>query len=339
MKGGCFAFLFSRVFLPMAVSQSNLRGALLALAAFGIYATHDVVVKFLGGSYSAFQIIFFSGLLGFPLVTIMLMGDRTDGNLIPKHPWWTAVRTVSAVLTGVGGFYAFSVLPLAQTYAILFAMPILITLLAIPILGEKIGLRRGIAIVVGLAGVIIVLRPGTVDLNLGHLAALTAATTGAMTSVIVRKIGNDERPVVLMLYPMVANFLVMGCALPFVYFPMPLFHFGALALMAALGITAGLLVIAAYRTAPAIIVAPMQYSQMLWAVLYGWLFFDEGLDLYTGIGAAVIIASGIYIVLREGTPQVSENRPVLENRSRFDTGAFPRIGLWMRLFDRRRTRD
>ena len=319
----------------MPVPQSNLRGALLALAAFGIYATHDVVVKFLGASYTAFQIIFFSGLLGFPIVTMMLMGDRTDGNLIPKHPWWTALRTVSAVLTGIGGFYAFSVLPLAQTYAILFAMPILITLLAIPILGEKIGLRRGIAIGVGLLGVLIVLRPGAVDLNLGHLAALSAAVTGALTSVIVRKIGHDERPILLMLYPMVANFILMGCLLPFVYVPMPVGHFGLLALM---GIVAGMLSIAAYRTAPAIIVAPMQYSQIIWAGFYGWLFFNENLDLYTVAGTAVIIASGIYIVLREGTPQVSENRPVLENRSRLDTGAFPRISLVMRLFDRRSAR-
>ena len=154
----------------MPVSSSNLRGALLSLASFGVYASHDVLVKFLGGSYSPVQTIFFAGLLGFPLMTIMLMSDRTDGNLIPKHPWWTAIRTISAVATGLAGFYAFSVLPMAQCYAIFFAMPILITLLAIPILGERIGLRRGIAVVAGLGGVLIVLRPGEVDLGLGHLA-------------------------------------------------------------------------------------------------------------------------------------------------------------------------
>lgn len=133
----------------MAVVKSNLRGALFALLAFAIFATHDVVVKFLGGLYSPVQIIFFSVLLGFPLVTLMLMGDRSDGHLRPVHPWWTALRTVSAVITGVSAFYAFSVLPLAQTYAILFAAPLLITLLAIPVLGEKVGLRRGLAIVAG----------------------------------------------------------------------------------------------------------------------------------------------------------------------------------------------
>lgn len=320
----------------MPLSQSNLRGALLSLAAFALYATHDVVVKFLGGSYAPFQLIFFAGLLSFPLVTMLLMSDKTDGNLIPKHPWWTAIRTLCAVLTGLGGFYAFSRLPLAQTYAIFFAMPLLITLLAIPILGEKVGVRRGIAVVVGLAGVIIVLRPGEVELNLGHLAALSAATTGALAAVIVRKIGADERSVVLMLYPMMANFLLMGMVLPFVYFPMPVFHFGMLALMACLGLAGGLLSIAAYKTAPAIIVAPMQYSQILWAMFYGWLFFGESVDANTTLGIVVIIASGVYIVLRERTPKVSGHTPVLETRSRFEAPTFPRISLMGRLLDRRR---
>ncbi len=322
----------------MPALNSTLKGALLSLAAFAFYATHDVVVKYLGADYTSFQIIFFSGLMGFPLVTMMLMADRTDGNLIPKHPWWTALRTVSAVATGAMGFYAFSKLPMAQCYAIFFAMPILITLMAIPMLGEKIGLRRGIAVVVGLLGVIIVLRPGQVDLGLGHLAALAAATTGAMTSVIVRKIGNDERSVVLMLYPMVASVILMGLALPFVYVPMPLNHLGLLAVMALLGLIGSVLVIAAYRTAPAIIVAPMQYSQIIWAVIYGYLFFDESMDGYTALGTAVIVASGTYIVLREGTPKVSENRPVLNSQSRLDTGTVPRISLWLRLFERRDNR-
>lgn len=320
----------------MPVAPSDLRGALLSLAAFGVYATHDVLVKFLGSSYSPFQTIFFSGLLGFPLITMMLMSDRTDGNLIPKHPWWTVLRTGAAVLNAITGFYAFSVLPLAQCYAIFFAMPILITLLAIPLLGEKIGLHRGVAVVVGLLGVIVVLRPGQETLNLGHLAALTAAFLGAITSVLIRKIGQDERPVVLMLYPMVANFVVMAIALPFVYKPMPVEHLGMLGLMSLLGLLGGVLIIAAYRRAPAVIVAPMQYSQILWAVLYGTLFFNETIDQGTIIGTTIIIASGIYIVMREGTPSVSKNRPVLETRSRFETGGFPRISLWMRLFDRRR---
>lgn len=312
------------------IAKSNLRGALFSLAAFGVYATHDAVVKHLGAGYAPFQTIFFSTLLGFPLVTFMLMRDKTDGNLRPKHPWWVAVRTFGAVLNVVAGFYAFTVLPLAQAYAVFFAMPLIITLLSIPILGEKVGLHRGLAVVAGLVGVLIVLQPGSAPMGLGQLSALAAAFTGAFVSIIVRKIGTDERSATLMLYPMTANFLVMGALLPFVYRPMPVGDFGLLALMSCLGFTGGILIIAAYRTAPAIIVAPMQYSQILWATLYGYLFFDEMPELTTAIGTLVIIASGIYIVLREGTPKVSENRPVLESRSRAEIGVYPRISSLLR---------
>jgi S-adenosylmethionine uptake transporter len=314
----------------MALVRSNVRGALMALTAFGIFATHDVVVKFLGSQYSPFQIIFFSVLLGFPLVTVMLMSDRTDGNLRPNHPWWTVLRTGSAVITGVTAFYAFSTLPLAQTYAILFATPLLITLLAIPILGERVGIRRGIAVLVGLIGVLIVLRPGQADLGAGHLAALTAAVFSSLASVIVRKIGQEERSVVLLLYPMMANFLVMGAALPFVYRPMPIEHMAMVGIIALFGFVAMLLVISAYRAAEAVIVAPMQYSQILWASVYGYLFFNESVDLMTALGAGVIIASGIYIVLREDKARVSENRPVLESRSRHETSIMPRISSVLR---------
>lgn len=313
----------------------NLRGALLSLAAFGAYATHDVVVKLLGETFTSFQIMFFSGLMGFPFVTMMLMGDRRDGTLIPAHPWWSALRSVAAVATGVMGFFAFSQLPMATCYAIFFAMPLLITLMAIPMLGEKVGMRRGIAVIAGLLGVLIVLRPGGGDgFSIGHLAALGAAVTGALTSVIVRKIGQRERSVVLMLYPMVLTFFAMGAIMPFVYVPMSAVDLGLTAVMAFLGMLGALGIIAAYRTAPAVIVAPMQYSQILWAALYGWLFFEESVDFYTAVGSAVIIASGIYIVLREGTPSVSQNRPVLESRSRMDTGTQPRISSWLKRFER-----
>lgn len=311
----------------MPVVKSNLRGALMALLAFAIYATHDVFVKFLGGQYSAVQIIFFSVVFSFPLVAMMLIGDRNDGNLRPRHPWWTLVRTVSTLITGVSAFYAFSVLPLAQTYAILFAAPLLITVLAIPILGEKVGIRRGLAVAVGLAGVMIVLRPTGTALGLGHAAALMAAVCSSLASVIVRKIGQDERSVVLLLFPMVANFLVLGAALPLVYKPMPIEHLGMIGVIAAFGFVASLFIISAYKNAEAVIVAPMQYSQMIWAIIFGFLIFNETPDRVTLIGAGVIMASGLYIVLRESRAKVSKNSPVLQSRTRHETGTMPRISL------------
>jgi S-adenosylmethionine uptake transporter len=147
----------------MPVNRSNLKGAACALGAFALYATHDVFIKTLGGTFAPFQIVFFSTLLSFPLVTLMMMRDQTRGTLIPVHPWWTALRTCCSVIIAGTAFYAFSNLPLAEVYAILFAAPMLITVLSIPILGERVGIHRWGAVIVGLVGVVIVLRPGASD--------------------------------------------------------------------------------------------------------------------------------------------------------------------------------
>jgi drug/metabolite transporter (DMT)-like permease len=251
-----------------------------------------------------------------------MLRDVGAGNLRPVHPGWTALRTLAVVVTGVSAFYAFSVLPLAQTYAILFAAPLLITVLAIPILGEKVRIRRWIAVLVGLAGVMVVLRPGGADLSLGHAAALLAALTGAFASVIVRKIGREERSEVLMLYPMLGNYICTGAALPFVYQPMQVAHLGLILVISVFGFVAGLCVIAAYRRAEAALVAPMQYSQILWAALYGAVFFDETPDGATLAGSALIIASGLYIVLRES--RVSTTTPVIGTRGRLFAPTSPR---------------
>lgn len=307
----------------------NAKGAFLSLIAFGVYATHDVFIKTLGATYSPIQIVFFSVLLSFPLATVMLMRDAKPGTLLPVHPWWMAVRTVGAVITGVSAFYAFSALPLTQTYAILFATPLLITVLSIPILGETVRLPRWLAVIVGLAGVMVVLRPGATDLTLGHAAAIVAAVAGSVASIVVRKIGAEERTVVLLLYPMVANFVVMGAALAFVYKPMPIEHLGLLAIVSAMAWIAGRFIIAAYQTGEAAIVAPMQYSQIIWASVYGLIFFNESIDKATAVGAAIIIASGLFIVFRESRSGNSENTPVLRTRSRVGTPSAFRISSMM----------
>jgi drug/metabolite transporter (DMT)-like permease len=310
------------------------KGALLSLLAFALYATGDALVKLLGEDYAPFQLIFFSTLFSFPLAMGMMMHDPAPGTLRPIRPGWIAVRSVATVMTALSAFYAFSVLPLAQVYAIAFAQPLLITLLAIPILGERVRLRRGLAVMAGLAGVLVVLRPGSAELGLGHLAALSAAVFGAIASVIVRKVGQEERPIVLLLYPMIANLIVAGLFLPQVYRPIQAEHMALLAFQAALGWSGGVVIIAAYRAAQAAVVAPMQYVQILFAVLYGYVFFQETVDHMTAVGAAIIIASGLYIVLREDNPGTSANRPVTNSQLRPDTGTAPRSSTLQRLLGR-----
>lgn len=317
--------------MPDFGGKSNGKGAALALSAMAIFATHDVIIKHLGQTYSPVQIVFFAALLSFPLLSMILLNDKRGGSLRPTHPGWVFARVVFALAAGFCAFYAFSTLPLAQVYPLLFATPLLITVLSIPMLGEKVGLHRWAAVIIGLIGVIIVVRPGQATLQLGHLAALTSAVCGSMSSIIVRKIGNEERSVVLLLSPILGNVIIMGAALPAVWVPLQLPDLGFMAVIAVFGLSASFLQILAYRAGEAAIVAPMQYSQILWAVLYGSLIFGEKVDVETLIGASVVILSGMYIVFRETRADVSEHQPVLRNRGRPETVTSPRASLLARV--------
>ena len=196
-------------------------------------------------------------------------------------------------------FYSFSVLPLAEVYSLLFSFPLIVTVLSIPILGEVVRAQRWAAVGVGLIGVLIVLRPGATDITAGHVAALTAAFCSAFASVLVRKIGNEERSAVLILYPMLLAIVTMSLAQPAVYQPPSLLHLGMMALVGLFSVIAQHLIILAYRAAPAGVVAPSQYSQIIWATIFGAVFFGESPDAWVAVGASIIIASGVFVVWRE----------------------------------------
>lgn len=301
----------------MATLSPNLRGALLGLLGFAIYATNDVGVKVLGQTYAPIQTLFFLVLFGFPIALVMLVSDPTEASLRPRRPFWVGMRVLGYLVNSLCGFYAFAVLPLAQVYSLLFTGPLMITLLAVPVLGERLGAQRLVAVLVGFGGVLVVLRPGgDPGLGLGHLSAFGAAFGGALAAVSGRKVGEVERSAVLLLYPMLAAFLLSGLALPAVYKPVPLDHLALFALVALLNFVASLTVIAAFRAGEAAVVSPMNYSQIIWATLFGALFFAEAPDGATLLGSAIIIGSGVYIVLRERQGQRSVMRPVLTTLSR-----------------------
>ncbi len=287
----------------MTRPQNPLAGALLGLGAFGLYAAYDISVKFLGGGYSAFQIIFFAGLMALPMLMIFAVIDPDQGSLRPVQPGLLAFRVVIVVFNGIIGPYAFANLPLAQCYAIFFTMPIFIALLAVPILSEKIDLVRGIAVVTGLVGVFIALDPSAEPLQIAHLAAIAGAMSGALNYVLLRKTGGTERTLVLMLYPMLAQLLVLCAIVPFVYVPMSLADLSITAFMGAVLVAGSVMIIGAYRRARAIIVAPMQYSQIIWGTLMGLVLFDERLTWTTTVGTALIILAGVVIVARQEQPQ------------------------------------
>lgn len=282
----------------MPDATSPMRGALCGLGAFGLYALYDMKIKFLGADYSPVQILFYAGLFVLPMYLVQLRLDPAGGSLWPVLPRWTAARSAVVLVSGVLGAYGFSVLPLAECYAIFFLMPVLIALLAIPVLGERLDWPRGLAILAGFVGVLIVLRPGQSPLLPAHFAMLAAATLGALNYIIVRRISGVERPGVLLLYPTLLQFIALAPVLPFVWQPMPPAHLGLTALMGLELFIGGFLVVAAYRQAPVAVVAPMQYSQIFWAVILGALVFGEAIDAPTWAGIGVIVAAGLFILSR-----------------------------------------
>lgn len=293
----------------MSSLPPNVLGALLALLSFSVFATQDALIKHLAADYTSNQILFFMGLFTFPLILLKLAFDRQQGTLIPKNLKLVLLRGFTGATSAALAIYAFTVLPLAQVYVLLFAAPLLITVLAVPFLGEKVGLRRSIAVVVGLAGVILVLRPGSADFSIGHLAGLTAAVLSSCSGILMRKVGRQERTPVLLFYVIMASVLLTGSTMPWLYVPMAGRDLFFVLVASLLSFFAMQLAIEAYRRAEAVVVAPMQYSQILWALFFGWLLFEEYPDAITLIGAAIVMSSGIYILWRESRDRVSATTP------------------------------
>ena len=299
--------------MTLDTSTNNaLKGVGLGLVGFAVFSLHDAIIKSIIG-VPVFQVAFFAILFSFVPFTLFLAFDSTERTMRPRLPGLIALRCLFNVVGLLSVFYAFGKLPLSEVYSLLFSAPILITLLAIPILGERIRAIRWFAIVLGLIGVLIVLRPGSDSFTLDHLAAVTAAACVACNSIVTRKIGSREHSLTLIMYPMLTSVAITGLATAFVYVPMAGEVLLKLCFIGVLSVIGQTLMIQAYRSSEAQFVAPMQYSQMLWALIYGALIFNEAPDRTVLLGSAVIVCSGLLFVWRELVASVKQ--PVLRNRN------------------------
>ena len=295
-------------------------GPFLALVGFFAFSIHDSLVKILP-EYSVFQILFFAMLFGYVPFTVVRLLDKKPGPIKAVNPKLVIFRSLLLMGSVSSAFLAFSMLPMIEVYVLIFLSPIIISILSIYFLGEKVYLFRWFAIVVGLIGVLIVLRPSIETLSFGHLFGLLAAICSSSAAIISRKIAATESAATLMLFPLLTTILITGCILPFVYKPMPLVDLGIMFLIGALGLTGQLFNLFAYKNAPAAFIAPMQYSQIIWAVIFGSLFFDEIADKWEMIGSIVTVLSGVMIVWREVV--ASKVRPTLNSRNTRMVSAAP----------------
>jgi S-adenosylmethionine uptake transporter len=276
----------------------RLKGALLGLLGMGLFSVADATIKHLGGTYSPVQIVAFAGLFTLPLIAVMWLRKPVSLRLV--HPWLMAIRATALIGNGLLVTYAFTALPLAQAYAIFFTLPLMLSLIAWPVLGDRIDAVSGIAVLLGLIGVIVALNPGRVEFTLAHLAAIIGTLLAAVHYLIVRRTGGVEAMVPMMLYPILAQTLSAFLILPGRYVPMPVADLATVVAITLSGFAGTLAMIHAYRIAPPIVVAPMQYSQIAWAAILGAVFFAEPMSAMTALGMAIIAFAGFLIIARSG---------------------------------------
>lgn len=276
------------------------KGVLLGFMAFAAYALSDAFVKALRGSLPPYEAVFIGAALGLiALPFIKGRGDRWHDALQARRRDLYLVRAAASAIGSIAAVIAFTALPMAEAFALIFLLPVFVTILSVLVLKEHVGWRRWSAVVAGFVGVLVVLRPGFRALGIGHLAAIICGLSGAVSMIALRMAGPHEKRVSLFGAGIIGSMLVSGgLMLAEFHWPNPA-QWGLLLGYGLLSAVGSVLLMLATRLAPANHVAPTQYSQMLWAVLLGYVVFHDRLDWPMAIGIAIILGAGLFTFVRE----------------------------------------
>jgi drug/metabolite transporter (DMT)-like permease len=278
--------------------RRNLEGALWMIASGIVFSAQGAIVKLLGMRLDSFEIAFFRCVFGF-LVVLPFVFRGGTALFLTGRPGLHVVRALVGVSGMFCGMYALTRLPLADATAISFAKPLFAVVLAATFLGELVGWRRWTATAAGFVGVVVIVRPGTQTFELAHVAALLGAFLIADVIVLVKKLQGSEKNATIMAYfSIVTSIASLGPALLVWQTP----TWTELALLAGIGATASSgqwMALKAFRAAEASAVVPYDYLRLVFAIVYGWLFFAEVPDGWTLAGSAILIGATLYIAYRE----------------------------------------
>ncbi len=278
------------------------KGIIFMVLAVSLFAIQNAVVKDLVGAYPVSQVVFFRYFFGLiPVLFLVARMHRGLSVLRTGMPARHLVRGLLGVGATMGIFYGFQNLPLAEATSIAFVTPIFITVLGVFLLKETVGWRRWSAILVGLGGVLIILRPGAGVIDPAALVILAACLAIALTLVMSRQMSRKECPATIAFHFTWISALVSGIAMIWHWQTPNLADLAMFLLLGLLGGSAYLLVIRAYAEAPGSIIAPFDYLHILWASVLGFLLWGDVPGLNVALGAAIVIGSGLYILHRETT--------------------------------------
>ncbi len=274
---------------------------LLAIAML-CFSLLDSCAKWLGPRIGTIETTWFRYVTAMLFASVYLNPVGRPAIMISSRPWLQFWRSIALMLSSLFNFLAIQELQLAQAISINFLMPLLVAVLAGPLLGEWIGWRRMIAVAIGFCGVLVVTRPWSGSIQPGMLWALAAAFAYAGYALLTRMLAALDSSDTTNFYSNTAAVILLAPLIPFVWVQPPSAY--AVLLIILTGVFGGgghFMIVAAYKRAEASRLAPFTYMQIVWMTLMGWLFFNEVPDRWTFLGAAIIIACGLYLLHRERT--------------------------------------
>jgi drug/metabolite transporter (DMT)-like permease len=295
----------------MNTQKSPTRAVVWMLAAVACFSLMDAGMKQLSGSYSSLQVTFLRGAASLPFVLMWVLATAGPRSLVPVRWGLHLLRGVLG-MTMIGCFvYALRTLPLSTAYTIYFVAPLLIAALSVPLLGEQVGPRRWVAIGIGLVGVLVVLRPGVGGfISLPGLMVLLAATAYAVAAITVSMLTRTDTPQSMVVWFLALLALGAGLlALPD-WQPLQWGHAGLIAGMGLAGAAGQVALTRAFQLGEASLIAPLEYTGLVWVIGWDLLFWGALPDRYTWLGAAIIVASGLYLLHRERVRKVAAPAPL-----------------------------
>jgi drug/metabolite transporter (DMT)-like permease len=278
----------------------NLRGILMMVIAVGAFAMMDAALKHLTPHYPPLQVAALRGYASLPVVMVWAAVLGTRARLFDVRWSLHLLRAAIGILMLASFAYGLRTLPLSEAYAIFFVAPLLITLLAAPLLGEKVGANRWWAIAIGLVGVIVVLRPsGDQMLSLAGVAILVSTLCYAVSAITARVLGRTDSSVSMVFWLMVAvafgGTLLTGSD----WKPVQAAHGWALLAIAITGSIGQFAVTEAFKRGQASLIAPFEYTALAWGLGLDWLLWQTLPQPITMLGAAIVVAGGLYLLWSE----------------------------------------
>jgi drug/metabolite transporter (DMT)-like permease len=280
--------------------RQRLVGIALMSATVACFACLDAMAKYLGTHMDPLQVVGMRYVSAFLIALVFSNPLTRPGLMRSARPGLQIVRGLMMLITTIFNFLAFRFLQLDEALAILFSTPFLVAMLAGPMLGEWVGWRRWTAIGVGFLGVLVVIRPGLGGIRWAALLSVASAVFYAFYAIFTRMVMRHDSSETTLFYANAVGVVVMVPVLPFVWTAPPGgFDLMLLLAVGAFGSAGHFLMILAHHRAPASVLSPFMYTQLLWATTFGYLVFGNVPHRWTLAGAAIVVASGLYLLYRE----------------------------------------